>query len=98
MNFEHYYNILQQIEKPTFVFDNQDDTKIYLTELENYLTEKDTNTGIKRKIFNVTVELLQQKSHNQFTYTDYYHCVNFYENENSYLLYTVLLYDDKHYQ
>jgi hypothetical protein len=100
MNFAHYYNILQQIEKPIFVFDKfeRENFIIYLKELEDYLTEQGADAGIKRKIFNVAVELLQQKSHNQFAYADYYHCVNFYENDNSYLFYTVLLYDNKYYQ
>ncbi len=59
MNFAHYYNILQQIEKPTFVFnrfDNQEITKKYLEKLDEYLIKYNEHQEIKRKIFNLVVE------------------------------------------
>lgn len=51
MNFIYYHNILQQIEKPTFVFDrfdNQGFVKVFLKRLNVYLTEKGADGDIKK--------------------------------------------------
>jgi len=100
MNFAQYYNMLQQLEKPTFVFDrfDRESCVTYLKKLDNYLTEKGANGAIKRKNFNITVELLQQNCNNHSDYTDYNHFVKFYENENSCLFYSIILYDNQDYE
>ena len=100
MNFAHYYNILQQIEKPTFMFDkfDKESCTTYLKELDNYLTEKGADGAIKRKNFNIVVELLQQSCNSYAKYTQHYHFVKFYENESSYLFYSIILYDNQGYE
>jgi hypothetical protein len=101
MNFAHYYNILQQIEKPTFVFDKfeRENFIIYLKELEDYLTEQGADGAIKRQNYNITVELLQQSCKSYYARNEEnYYPVKFYENESSYLFYTTILYDNKYYE
>jgi hypothetical protein len=36
MNFAHYYSILQQIEKPTFVFDRFENKEIIKLDVDNF--------------------------------------------------------------
>jgi hypothetical protein len=96
MNFAHYYNILQQIEKPTFVFDrfNLSITFKYTENLDEYLIKNDEHYEIKRKIFNLV------SAHFYLLYRSEYvedNLIKFYDLPNFYLLHSNILLNNQKY-
>jgi hypothetical protein len=97
MNFEYYFELLQQTEKPTFVFESlesQEVIKLCFQQLENYLIEKVPKSEIKRKILNIVVEMLS--SCDKTKHIEKSSFVKFYDRKESYIIYgNIILNNEK---
>ncbi len=88
MNFAYYYNILQQIEKPTFVFERFENEEVIETSLANYQMysiENEQNKATRKRLFSILVEKTYQcYKHNQVKDNNF---VKFYDTANFYITY-----------
>ncbi len=97
MNFAHYYNILQQMEKPTFVIDRFDMqiTSDYLKDLSKYLAENEEPEGIKRILDNVVMNNFWWLLSSSYIEGNF---VKFYDLPNLYIVHSYSLFENSNYK